>query len=181
MHICVSKLTTIVSDNGFSPGQCQVIIWTNTGILSIGLLGMKFNEILIKIPQFLFKKMHLKMSSARYYSFCLKLNVLTLWGRVTHICVNKLTIIGSDNGLSPERHQAIIWTNVGILLVGPLRTNFTEFSIKIHTFSFKRIHFKRSFEKWRPSCLSLNVLSTISVFNLNLPNPSARASGVDIV
>ena len=36
---------------------------------------------------------------------------LTNWGRVTHICVNKLTIIDSDNGLPPGRHQAIIWTN----------------------------------------------------------------------
>ena len=34
--------------------------------------------------------------------------VLTHWGRVTHTCVNKLTIIGSDNGLSPGRRQAII-------------------------------------------------------------------------
>ena len=48
---------------------------------------------------------------------------LTHWGRVTHICVVKLTIIGSDNGLS---RQAIIWTNAGILLIGPLRTNFRE-------------------------------------------------------
>ena len=45
---------------------------------------------------------------------------LTHWGRVTHICVGKLTNIDSDNGLSPERRQAIIWTNVGILLIGPL-------------------------------------------------------------
>ena len=37
--------------------------------------------------------------------------LLTHWGRVTHICVSKLTIIGSDNGLSPDRRQAIIWTN----------------------------------------------------------------------
>ena len=49
--------------------------------------------------------------------------LLTHWGRVTHICVNKLTIIGSDNGLSPGRRQAIIWTNAGILLIGPLGTN----------------------------------------------------------
>ena len=42
---------------------------------------------------------------------------LTHWGRVTHICVSKLTIIGSDNGLSPGRRQAIIWTNAGILLI----------------------------------------------------------------
>ena len=33
---------------------------------------------------------------------------LTHGGRVTHICVSKLTIIGSDNGLSPGRRQAII-------------------------------------------------------------------------
>ena len=36
---------------------------------------------------------------------------LTHWGRVTHIGVSKLTNIGSDNGLSPRRRQAIIWTN----------------------------------------------------------------------
>ena len=28
-------------------------------------------------------------------------SALTHWGRATHICVGKLTIIGSDNGLSP--------------------------------------------------------------------------------
>ena len=38
---------------------------------------------------------------------------LTLWRRVTHICVSKQTLIGSDNGLSPDRRQAIIWTNAG--------------------------------------------------------------------
>ena len=52
---------------------------------------------------------------------------LTHWGRVTHICVSKLTITGSDNGLSPGRRQAIIWTNVGILSIGHLGTNFSEF------------------------------------------------------
>ena len=75
---------------------------------------------------------------------------LTLWGRVTHICVGKLTIIGSDNGLSPERRQAIIWTNAGILLIGPLRTNFSEILIEIQTFSFKKMHLKMSSAKWRP-------------------------------
>ena len=48
---------------------------------------------------------------------------LTHWGRVTHICVSKLTIIGSDNGLSPGRRQAIVWTNDGILLIRTLGTN----------------------------------------------------------
>ena len=51
---------------------------------------------------------------------------LTHWGRVTHICVSKLTIIGSDNGLLPGRRQAIIWTNDGMLLIGPLGTNCSE-------------------------------------------------------
>ena len=54
---------------------------------------------------------------------------LTHWGRVTHLCVNKLTIIGSDNGLSPDWRQAIIWTNAGILLIGPLGTNFSDILI----------------------------------------------------
>ena len=84
---------------------------------------------------------------------------LTHWGRVTHICVSKLTIIGSDNGLSPGRRQAIIWTNAGVLLIGPLGTNFSEILIKILTFSFKKMHLKMSSGKWRPSCLGLNVLS----------------------
>ena len=81
------------------------------------------------------------------------------WGRVTHICVGKLTIIGSDNGLSPGRRQAIIWTNAEILLIGPLGTNFSEILIAIETFSFKKMHLKISSAKWRPFCLGLNVLN----------------------
>ena len=50
----------------------------------------------------------------------------THWGWVTHIFVSKLAITGSDNGLSPGRRQAIIWTNAGILLIWPLGTNFSE-------------------------------------------------------
>ena len=40
-----------------------------------------------------------------------------------HKCVGNLTIIGPDNGLSAGRRQAIIWTNAGILFIGPLDTN----------------------------------------------------------
>ena len=61
-------------------------------------------------------------------------NVLTHWGRVTHICVSELITIGSDNGLSPDRRQAIIWTNGGISLIGPLGTNFREILAEIKTF-----------------------------------------------
>ena len=84
---------------------------------------------------------------------------LTHWGRVTHICVGNLTIIGPDNGLSPGRHQAIIWTSAGILLIGPWGTNFSEILIGIHTFSFKKMRLKVSSAKRQPFCLGLNVLN----------------------
>ena len=84
---------------------------------------------------------------------------LTHWGRVTHICVSKLTFIGSDNGLSPDRCQAIIWTNAGLLLIGPLGTNFSEILIEILTFSFQKMHLKVSSAKRRPFCFGLNVLN----------------------
>ena len=64
---------------------------------------------------------------------------LTHWGRVTHICVGKLIIIGSDNGLSPDRRQAIIWPNARLLSIGPLRTYFNENLIKIQHILFHGI------------------------------------------
>ena len=56
------------------------------------------------------------------------------------MCVNKLTSIVSDDGLSFGRRQVIIWTNAGILLIEPLETNFNEIAIEIYRFSFKKIH-----------------------------------------
>ena len=84
---------------------------------------------------------------------------LTHLGRVTHICVSKRASIVSDNGLSPGRRQAILWTNAGILLIGTLGTNFSEILIEIDTFSFRKMHFKMSSGKWRPFCLGHNVLN----------------------
>ena len=65
------------------------------------------------------------------------INVLTRWGRVTNIYVSKLTIIDSDNGLSPDRRHAFIWTNVEILLIRTLRTNLSEILSEIPPFSIK--------------------------------------------
>ena len=84
---------------------------------------------------------------------------LTHWGRVMHICFSKLNIIGSDNGLSPGQCQAIIWTNTGMLFIGPIGTNFSEILIKIYTFSFRKMQLKMSSGKWHPFCLGLNVLT----------------------
>ena len=94
--------------------------------------------------------------------------VLTHWGRVMHICVVNLTIIGSDTGLSPEWRQAISKTSDGILSIGPLGTNFNEISIGIQTFSFKKMHFKMSSAKWRPFCLGLNVLIDVLNFDIGI-------------
>ena len=84
--------------------------------------------------------------------------LVTHWGRVTHIWVSKIIIIGSDTGLSPDWRQAIIWTNAGILLIGPLGTNFIEISNEIYTFSFKKMHLKMLSAIWRLFCLGFNVL-----------------------
>ena len=84
---------------------------------------------------------------------------LTHWGWVMHICVSKLTIIGSDNGLAPDRRQAIIWINAGILLIGPLGINLSEILNDILTFSLKKMRLKVLSVKQRPFCLGLNVLS----------------------
>ena len=68
-------------------------------------------------------------------------------------------LVASDNGLPPDQRQAIIWTNTGILLIGPLGTNFSEIVIEIYTFSFKKMQLKTSSAKWQPFCLGLNVSS----------------------
>ena len=93
----------------------------------------------------------------------IQMGLITHWGRVTHKCVSKLTIIGSDNGLSPGRRQAIIWINAGILSIRTLGTNFSEILSKIHIFSFKKMYLKVSSEKWRPFCLGLNVIITHAI------------------
>ena len=101
----------------------------------------------------------------KFYVSTKRLRLLTHWGRVTHICVSKLTIIGSDNGLAPERRQVNIWTNAGILLVGTLGTNVSEILSEIHTFSFKKMHMKTSSAKRRPFGLGLNVAKVLTLQN----------------
>ena len=85
---------------------------------------------------------------------------------MTHISVGKLISIGSDNDLLPGQRQAIIWNNAGIVLIGPLGTNFSEFLIEIF---FKEITFENvicymSAILSRPQCvnsLSLESVKTI--------------------
>ena len=98
------------------------------------------------------------MSERKFWLTVWWILVLTLRGRVRHICVSKLIAIGSDNGWAPARRQAIVWTNDEIPVIGPLGTNFSGILIETHISSFKKLHLKMSSGKWRPSCLGLNVL-----------------------
>ena len=114
---------------------------------------------------------------------CLSWTFLTHWGRVTHICVGNLTIIGPDNGLSPGRRQAIIWINAGILLIGLRGTNFSEISIGIQKFSFKKMHLKTSSAKWRPFCLVLNLLTQLALlyWGCTVPHTGSCGGGAVVV
>ena len=69
--------------------------------------------------------------------------------------------MGSDNVLSPGRHQAIVWTNAGILLIGPLGTKFTEILIEILTFSVKKMRLNVSSVRWQPFYLGRDVLTPL--------------------
>ena len=165
LHRSGLQLTREILNHGFMDATCSVMFSV-------------FNRMSNNIKIILFNKMHVpaayiapngaayglgmrtSCSHGSEYTVTMKPPPdvgLTHWGRVTHRCVGNLTIIGSDNGLSPGRRQAIIWTNVGILLIGPLGTNFSEMLLEIHTFSFKKIHLEMSSGKWPPFCLGLKV------------------------
>ena len=79
-----------------------------------------------------------------------------------HICITRVSI-GSDNGLAPNRRQAIIWTNAGLLSIGPLVTNFSEILIKIQNFSLTKMHLKISSAKWRTFCPESNIVAWHSI------------------
>ena len=88
------------------------------------------------IFMYCFKLFHLKYISIWWSKFSVYFHVthsplLTHWGRVTHICVNKLPTISLDNGFSPPRHQVIIWINTGILLEYCLGLNVSKIILYI--------------------------------------------------
>ena len=63
----------------------------------------------------------------------------------------KWVSIGSGNGLSPIRCQAITWTNADLLSIGPLGTNFSDIWIKCN-FSFMKMYLKMLSATWQPFC-----------------------------
>ena len=76
---------------------------------------------------------------------------------------------GSDNGVSPVRRQAMIWTNAAILSIRPQRTYFNEILFEIQIFSFKKMCLNTSSAKWRPFCpggdeFIVNVFSVVGLW-----------------
>ena len=103
-------------------------------------------------------------------------------GRVTHIYVSKLNIIGSDNGLLPGQRQAIIWTIARILLIRTLGTNFSENLSEIHTFIFKKMYLKMPSAKLQQFCIGLNVLSfKMTAFSICIGNKANNMTAGFIV
>ena len=128
----------------------EIVIMTTSGAMSdykVGIMTALDFQLLLGV--------YCECFEARVPTV-MKLHFLTHWGRVTHICFSKLTIIGSDNGLSPDWRPAIISTNDEILLIGILGTNFSEILIEIRIFSLKKMGLKVLSAKWWPCCLGLN-------------------------
>ena len=149
MWLYTIVFVNIGSGNGLLPDGTKPL---PTPMLTYHWWGTCICRILFKTQSFLFNYIHLNMSCVKLRSFYLGLD-MPHWGRVTHTCVSKIAIIGSVNGLSPDRRQAIILTNAGILSIGPLGRNSRDILIEIHTFSFKKIYLKIPSGKWWPICL----------------------------
>ena len=142
MYVCVFCMCTCV---------CYIwnILITIRGCFSVAILSVSLQKVEI------------------YFS--VSLNVLTRVNslRPNDTCVSKLTIIGSDNGFSPGRYQAIVWTSAGILLTGSLEPNFSEILIEIYTLLFNKMHLKMLSGKWQPFCVGLNKVKQV-ICNLGL-------------
>ena len=114
-------------------------------LLSIGPLGTNFCEISIKISNFSFTKMQLKISCAKWRPCCPGSDELILKSPQCHTYASEnMVSTGADNGLASIRRQYIILSNVWLLSIRSLGTNFSEILIQIRTSSFMKMHLKIS-------------------------------------
>ena len=99
---------------------------------------------------------------------CPPVAILIHWGRMTHIFVNKLTIISSDNNLSPEQHQAIIWTNSGILLIGTSSAKLRPFCIGLDVLrrSWVKQFLEIKYRSYRNSIIGSSVVYSCYMFEM---------------
>ena len=80
---------------------------------------------------------------------------------MTHICVSKIIIIGSDNGLLPSHYLNQCWNIVNWNIGNKLQWNCNPNQY----ISIQEMHFKMSSAKWLPPYLSLNVLNGLGMGN----------------
>ena len=128
-HICIGNLSIIDSDNGLLPARRQAIMWSNAEILSTGPLGANFNEMLIEIQTFSFKKMHLNMSSGKWPPFCLGLNVLNHWEPSFYAyLVTHAVIINKYDSVAYRYRKSIsiieLFVSIISIYIGFLATSF---------------------------------------------------------
>ena len=129
--------------------------WTKDELFWIGATGTNINWNIHQHTQLFFEEM-----SSENVLYLLKIaSILFVPQWINSLRLSgKLTIIGSDNGLSPGQCQAIIWINAVIFLIGPLGTNSIKILIEVLT-TLTKICLKILFVKWCPFRLGPNVLS----------------------
>ena len=96
------------------------------------------------------------------------------WGRVTHICVDKLIIIGSDNGLSPDRRQASHYLNQCSIIVNWILANIFQWkfnqntAIFIEDYARENVVCEMASTLSRPQCVktAINNPTTNSTFQI---------------
>ena len=141
------------SGNALAPNRRQAMVRINDGVLWWRMNASPcFNVLTLTAVN-----VHIWTRQMLY-------RILTHWGRVTHICVSKLTIIILDNGLSPGRRQSIIWTNAGILLIRPLEKKNVQWNLNQNSYifiqenAFEIVVWKMSAILSRPQCVKYGCL-----------------------
>ena len=101
---------SIGSYNGLPPVQRQAITIINADALSIGYLGTSCIDIWIKLHNFSFMKLHLKMSSAKWQPFCPWRDELMYWCENCHGC-SVVTSLAMASNYSRETVCELNWEN----------------------------------------------------------------------
>ena len=143
--LLLTCLNRNMSKHTMSAPMMPEIAWNRSALHDVLAQGASNRDITVTTNV---NELRWKLQMPKLETSCSDLT-LTHWGWVTNIWISRLTIIGSDNGLMPGRHQAIIWTNAGMLWIQTLGTNSLS---QIHKISFKKMHLKISSAKWRPFC-----------------------------
>ena len=145
-----------IQDDTMNVIKIYIKIWTWSRLYNCEI--MQSNPIIITAGYYCIDHMNEMIASGTNYELIYSQRAKFFIWILTHICVSKLTFIGSENVFSPDGRQAIILTNAWILLIWSWRTKFGEILIAIYTYSLRKMHLHVSPGKWRPSCLGLIVL-----------------------